>query len=190
MKQMSLNNWAMSLSTQMIYKLLKLKTMIKYTKLLVLGLFLLTLSGLNAQSISSSLGVYVFPANNQNAATQEADETACFKWAKQQTGYDPMNPTQVTAAQVDTSNDGSAVKGAAVGAAGGAAIGAIAGDAGTGAAIGAVVGGVRGRRSKKANEQAQQQANEQGAAAYSADLANDYNKAFSVCMEGKGYTVK
>jgi uncharacterized protein YcfJ len=164
--------------------------MIKYTKLLILGLFLLTLGGINAQSISSSLGLYVFPAKNQNAATQEADETACFKWAKEQTGYDPINPTQVTAAPVDTSNDGSAVKGAAVGAAGGAAIGAIAGDAGKGAAIGAVVGGVRGRRSKNMNEQAQQQANEQGAAAYSADLAADYNKAFSVCMEGKGYTIK
>jgi uncharacterized protein YcfJ len=174
----------------MICKFFKLETMIKYMKLLILGLFLLTVAGLNAQSISSSLGLYVFPAKNQNAATQEVDETDCFTWAKQQTGYDPINPTQVTAAQVDTSNDGSAVKGAAVGAAGGAAIGAIAGDAGKGAAIGAVVGGVRGRRSKKMHDQAQQQANEQGAAAYSADLANDYNKAFAACMEGKGYTVK
>ena len=164
----------------------------KYFLLLSISILTVSLNLVNAQSnsISQSLGVYVFPANNQSGATQEADEMACFKWAKEQTGYDPMNPTQVTAAQVDTSNDGSAVKGAAVGAAGGAAIGAIAGDAGTGAAVGAVVGGVRGRRAKKANEQAQQQANEQGAAAYSAELANDYNKAFTVCMEGKGYTVK
>ena len=164
--------------------------MTKYSKLLVLGLFLLSLGGLNAQSISSSLGLYVFPANNQNAATQEADETACFKWAKQQSGYDPMNPTVYKGAEVDQSVDGTAVKGAAVGAAGGAAIGAIAGDAGTGAAIGAVVGGVRGRRSKKMNEQAQQQANDQGAAAATQAAAKDYNKAFTVCMEGKGYTVK
>lgn len=157
---------------------------------MILGLFLLSIGGLNAQSISSSLGLYVFPANNQNAATQEADETACFKWAKQQSGYDPMNPTVYQGAEVDQSADGAAVKGAAVGAAGGAAIGAIAGDAGTGAAIGAVVGGVRGRRSKKMNEQAQQQANDQGAAAATQAAAKDYNKAFTVCMEGKGYTVK
>ena len=190
MRQMFWNNWAMFLSIQMIYKFYKLNKMTKYSKLLVLGLFLLSLGGLNAQSISSSLGLYVFPANNQSAATQEADETACFKWAKQQSGYDPMNPTVYQGAEVDQSADGSAVKGAAVGAAGGAAIGAIAGDAGTGAAIGAVVGGVRGRRSKKMNEQAQQQANDQGATAATQAAAKDYNKAFTVCMEGKGYTVK
>lgn len=143
-----------------------------------------------AQGIGSSLGLYVFPANNQSAATQEADETACFKWAKNQTGYDPMNPTQVVGAEVDRSADGSAVGGAAVGAAGGAAIGAIAGDAGKGAAIGAVVGGVRGRRSKVVGDEMQQQANDAGAAAKQKELANDYNKAFSACMEGKGYTVK
>ena len=143
-----------------------------------------------AQSMSNSLGIYVFPANDQDTATQDADEMACYKWAINQTGYDPLNPTVVQAAEVDTSADGTAVKGAAVGAAGGAAVGAIAGDAGKGAAIGATVGGVRGIRAKKGGDAQQQQANDQAAAATSADLANDYKKAFSVCMEGKGYTVK
>ena len=143
-----------------------------------------------AQSMSNSLGIYVFPANDQDTATQDADEMACYKWAINQTGYDPLNPTVVQAAEVDTSADGTAVKGAAVGAAGGAAVGAIAGDAGKGAAIGATVGGVRGIRAKKGGDAQQQQANEQAAAATSAALANDYNKAFAVCMEGKGYTVK
>lgn len=157
---------------------------------ILLSIFLSGVSGLKAQSISSSLGLYVFPAKNQDAATQEADEMACFKWAKEQSGYDPMNPTVYQGAQVDRSADGSAVGGAALGAAGGAAIGAIAGDAGKGAAIGAVVGGVRGRRSKVVGDQRQQQANDQAAAQKTKAAANDYNKAFSVCMEGKGYTVK
>jgi len=152
--------------------------------------FCVSFQNVKAQSMSNSLGIYVFPANNQDQATQDADEMACYKWAINQTGYDPLNPPVVQAAEVDTSTDGSAVKGAAVGAAGGAAVGAIAGDAGKGAAIGATVGGVRGVRGKKLKEGRQQQANEQAAAATSADLANDYNKAFSVCMEGKGYTVK
>ncbi len=147
-------------------------------------------STMEAQSISSSLGLYVFPANNQDAATQEADEMACFKWAKQQSGYDPMNPTVYQGETVDRSADGRAIGGAARGAAGGAAIGAIAGDAGKGAAIGAVVGGVRGRRSKVVGDERQQQSNDQAAAAASKNAANDYNKAFSVCMEGKGYTIK
>ena len=148
--------------------------------------------GLNAQSssISGSLGLYVFPAEGQDAATQEADEAACFKWAKQQSGYDPLNPTVAVGAEVDRSADGSAVGGAAVGAAGGAAIGAIAGDAGKGAAIGAVVGGVRGRRSKVVGDERQQQANDQAAAAENQRMAQDYNNAFSACMQGKGYTVK
>lgn len=158
---------------------------------LMIGAFImLSTSLVNAQSISSSLGLYVFPGNNQSAAQQDADETECFKWAKQQSGYDPMNPTVYQGAEVDQSADGSAVKGAAVGAAGGAAIGAIAGDAGTGAAIGAVVGGVRGRRAKKAGDQQQQQANDQAASQASQAAAADYNKAFAACMEGKGYTVK
>ena len=140
--------------------------------------------------IAKSLGLYVFPSNDQDKATQEADEMACFKWAKEQTGYDPLNPTQVVGATVDKSADGTAVKGSARGAAGGAAIGAIAGDTGKGAAIGATVGAVRGRRAKVGGDAKQQQANDQGAAAKSKELENDYKKAFSVCMEGKGYTIK
>lgn len=147
---------------------------------------------MSAQSagIAKSLGLYIFPSNDQDTATQNADEAACYTWAKEQTGYDPLNPPTVQAAPVDKSPDGSAIKGAAVGSAGGAAIGAIAGDAGKGAAIGAVVGGVRGRRSSKKAAAAQEQNNSQAAANQSAAMLNDYKKAFSACMEGKGYTIK
>lgn len=156
----------------------------------LVGIAYLSTQNMLAQSLSNSLGVYVFPANNQNQATQDADESECYKWAINQTGYDPLNPTVVQGAEVDTSADGSALRGSARGAAGGAAIGAIAGDAGKGAAIGATAGAVRGHRAKKSGDAQQQQANDQAAAAASADMAADYNKAFSVCMEGKGYTVK
>jgi hypothetical protein len=141
-------------------------------------------------SISQGLGLYVFPSNNQTQDQLDADEMECFKWAKQQTNYDPLNPTQVEVKQADTSLDGSAVVGSAKGAAAGAAIGAIAGDAGKGAAIGAVAGGLRGRRARKYGDAVEQAYNEQDAAATSQELADNYNKAFSACMEGKGYTVK
>jgi hypothetical protein len=143
-----------------------------------------------SNSIASSLGLYVFPAKGQDQATQDTDETACYKWAMSQTGYDPMNPTKVQAAQVDKSPDGSAIVGSAGGAAAGAAIGAIAGDAGEGAAIGAVVGALRGRRARISHNQQEQQANNQAAANQNTAMKNDYNNAFSACMEGKGYTVK
>ena len=141
-------------------------------------------------SFSKSLGLYVFPAKKQSAETQSKDETECYKWAVQQSNYDPMNPTKVEAKQVDKSADGSAVVGAAKGAAAGVAIGAIAGDAGKGAAIGAVAGGLAGRRAKKVGDAQEQQQNEQAAGQVSAEMKNSFNKAFSACMEAKGYTVK
>ena len=164
----------------------------KNIKLLFTIIFLLT--GVNEaiaqNSISKSLGLYVFPSDGQDQKQQEADETTCFNWAKQQTGYDPMNPTKVVVAKADTSLDGSAVAGAAGGAAAGAAIGAIAGDVGQGAAIGAIVGGLRGRRARMVGDQQEQQQNNKAAAAQTQKLKDDYNKAFVACMEGKRYTVK
>jgi len=152
----------------------------------------LTVSGQETESIAiaKSLDLFMFPAEDQDQATQDADELACYKWAMEQTDYDPINPPQIQAAQVDTSPDGSAVRGAARGAAAGAAIGAITGDAGEGAAVGAVVGGMSGRRAKKASSQQQQQQNNQAAVAKEKELLDRFKKAFSACMEGKGYTVK
>jgi Glycine zipper len=153
-------------------------------------------------SISSSLGVFVFPAKNQSTTQQSTDEGACYGWAKSQTGIDPMNiqppaPSQPSEQQASSSGGGERARGAARGAAGGAVIGAIAGDAGTGAAAGAAAGAMAGgaaRRRGKQEAAAQQQQQEQQAAqqqqAAIAQQKATYNKAFSACMEGKGYTVK
>jgi outer membrane lipoprotein SlyB len=108
----------------------------------------------------------------------------------EQSGVDPLNPTKVEAKKVDTNPDGSAVVGAAKGAAAGVAIGAIAGDAGKGAAIGAVVGGLAGRRAKKYGDAQEQQKNNQDAAKQQTAMTDSFKKAFTVCLEGKGYTVK
>ena len=141
-------------------------------------------------SITSGLGLYVFPSNAQDQATQDTDELTCYRWAKEQSGVDPMNPPEVQAAEADQSLDGSAIKGAAGGAAAGAAIGAISGDAGEGAAIGAILGGLRGNRARRNRQARQQQANDMSAAITEQELMNNFKKAFSACMEGKGYTVK
>jgi len=141
-------------------------------------------------SVANSLNMYVFPANEQSKEQQEQDEFQCYKWAVEQSGVDPMNPPEVQAEQVDTSPDGTAVRGAARGAAGGAAVGAIAGDAGKGAAIGATAGAIRGRRSKVYSDANQQEQANQQASATEAELMNSFKNAYSVCLEGKGYTVK
>ncbi len=139
---------------------------------------------------TKKVDVYVFPANDQSQEQQEKDQTECYKWAVQQSGVDPLNPPKVEAEQVQSGPDGSAVRGAARGAAAGAAIGAIAGDAGEGAAIGAVAGGLRGRRASRVGKAQQQQANNQAATQANTDLMNKFKKAYTACLEGKGYTVK
>lgn len=141
-------------------------------------------------SFAKSLGIYVFPAKNQDAVTQQKDDGDCYRWAVEQSGIDPINPPKVEAEKVDTSPDGTAVRGAARGAAAGVAIGAIAGDAGKGAAIGAVAGGLAGRRAKVVGDAQQQQKNDQAAAAQQTAMTDSFKKAFTVCLEGKGYTVK
>lgn len=141
-------------------------------------------------TIAKGLGLYVFPTKNQDQATQDADEMACYKWAIEQTGVDPINPPEIKAEEVDRSVDGTAVRGAARGAAAGAAIGAIAGDTGKGAAIGATAGAIRGRRAKVVGDEMEQQANNEAAAAQTQEMMDNFNKAFSACLEGKGYNVK
>lgn len=141
-------------------------------------------------SIAKGLGMYVFPAQDQDKDQQEFDEYKCYKWAIGETGTDPLNLPEIKAEQVDAGPDGAAVGGAARGAAAGAAIGAIAGDAGKGAAIGATAGALRGRRASRYRKAKKQKQNEAAAKKAEEDRMNDFKKAFSVCMTGKGYTIQ
>lgn len=138
---------------------------------------------------SKKVGLYVFPAKEQSAAQQAEDETYCYQWGVQQSGIDPLNPPNVQAQQVQTGPDGSAVGGAARGALAGVAIGAIAGDAGKGAAIGAASGAMVGHRRSRVGRSQQQQANNQAADQAEGDMMNSFKKAYSACLQGKGYTV-
>ena len=131
--------------------------------------------------------LYVFPAKGQSQQQTEKDKFSCYGWAKNQTGFDPMNPPQVQAA-APRSGPG-VLGGAARGAARGAIIGAIAGDAGKGAAIGAAAGGItRGFRNR--NQRNKQQSQQQQQASQINRMRSDYDRAYSVCLEGKGYTVR
>jgi hypothetical protein len=130
--------------------------------------------------------VFVYPKENQSKEQQEQDTFTCYKWAKEQTGFDPTKPVEQASAPPPK---GGAVSGAAKGAAVGAIGGAIAGDAGKGAAVGAGVGAAAGthkrRQAEKQQEAAQQQASKQHEAS-----VEGYQRAYGVCMEGKGYSVK
>ena len=147
-------------------------------------------SKMTYNQISLGLELFLFPTNDQSKQQQKVDEFECYKWAMDRTGIDPLNlPKQEVVVQ--TGPTGGAVKGAARGAAAGAAIGAIANnDAGEGAAVGAIVGGMRGRRSGKQAQAQQNQQAQANAAAADEETMNMFKKAFSACIEGKGYAVK
>ena len=135
----------------------------------------------------------VYPAKGQSDEQMEKDKYECYNWAKQQSGFDPMQVPTATSAPPPQQDEGPGlVGGAARGGLGGLAVGAIAGDAGQGAAIGAVVGGLFGglRHSDRSssNEQQQQQWENQQTANY-ANQRNNYNRAYSACLGGRGYTV-
>ena len=139
------------------------------------------------QSISSSIGVIVYPAKGQSAQQQNGDEGECYAWAKQQTGIDPVATASAPTKQEGPAvGGGERVKGAAGGALGGLAIGAIAGDAGKGAAIGAVAGTMVGGHRARKNKAAKEEQAEQNKAA----TLQHFNKAFGACMEARGYTIK
>lgn len=150
-----------------------------------------TVSGQSTgDAVAKKVGVYVFPAQGQSEEQLDDDESYCYKWAVKQSGYDPINPTIVVAGEVDKGPDGSAVKGSAKGALTGAAIGAISGDAGQGAAIGAVSGAVLGHHRGRMRQGMEQAGADQMAYEQTQQLIDGFKKAFSVCLEGKGYTVK
>lgn len=147
-------------------------------------------SKMTYNQISQSLKLFVYPTKGQSQDKQKADEFECYKWATEQSGVDPMNITKTQAAPKQEGPTGAGVTGAAKGAIVGTAIGAVSGDAGKGAAYGAIAGGVAGRRAgKQAQKQQNQQAQTTAAATDQAKI-DSFKKAFSVCIEGKGYTIK
>lgn len=137
--------------------------------------------------------VYIYPSRGQSPQQEAFDKGQCYSWGVQQSGFDPANPqVAVPPPPVPQAPQGGLFRGAFGGAALGAVGGAIGGNAGEGAAIGAGVGALFGglRRARWAEEQQQQQASytAQQQSAMSQGRA-DYNRAFSACMTGRGYTV-
>ncbi|BAU65320.1 hypothetical protein STA3757_27020 [Stanieria sp. NIES-3757] len=133
--------------------------------------FMIVLVGLTIAATTTNLAQaqQVYPAQGQSNGQQASDEQECSSWASSQTGYQPSGNSSSGEIVSDR-----ALRGAARGAGIGAIGGLIAGDAGTGAAIGAAVGGVSGgirNQEEKGHK-------------------NEFDRAFTACMEGRGYSVK
>ena len=131
----------------------------------------------------------VYPAKGQSAERMARDKQACTAWAQQQgAGYHVAGgpPPEWSPAP------GSVLRSGARGAALGAIGGAIAGDAGKGAAIGAAVSGtarlMHNFRAARMRDEEEEAWRERQARAQAAEREN-FNRAFSACMRGRGYTV-
>ncbi|UFP96202.1 hypothetical protein [Gloeobacter morelensis] len=134
--------------------------------------------------------IYIYPDRGQSEQQQEQDKIACHDWAVQKTGVDPLQATSAPSPAAQPQKPQAAMaRGAAQGALLGTGTGAITGNVGTGAAVGAGAGLLRtGRSQRRAQaEKAQQQQALQ--VSKQADM-KEFGRAFSACLEGRGYTVR
>jgi hypothetical protein len=114
-------------------------------------------------------GYSAYPQRGQTPEQRSRDQYECQGWAKQQTGYDPGT-------EIARGAGTGAVLGALGGAAIGAATGAVTGHAGKGAAIGAIGGGIGGAVL--------------GGSGASTQNRDGFDRAYAVCMTGRGYGVR
>jgi len=127
----------------------------------------------------------VYPAHGQSPQKQQDDEGACYGWAKQSTGIDPVAVAQ--APPPPQGPTGARVGGATRGAAAGAIIGDVShNDAGHGAAVGATAGALAGGARSRQQHAAQAQAAQTG----KQNTMATYWHAYGACMQGRGYTVQ
>lgn len=130
----------------------------------------------------------VFPAKGQSTQQQNADLQECRNWAINQSGVDPSK-LAAPASSAQQQDGKPVLKSAAAGAAVGGLGGSLGGEFGKGAAAGAVVGGLAGGIRKRRQGQATASVDQQAQQVYQQQI-NNYNRAYSACLEGKGYTVK
>ena len=131
----------------------------------------------------------IYPKDGQDKEQQEQDEFQCYRWARDETAFDPMEvPTATEAPPQQAAKKGGVGRGAVRGAAVGGIIDGSDG-AKTGAAAGALVGGMRRSSQNKSEAQAQAQWEQEQAQIY-AQNRNNYNRAYAACLEGRGYTVR
>jgi len=160
----------------------------RITILIMVSTFLLLTGVASAQELA------IYPSKGQSAEQMEQDKFQCYSWAKNESGFDPMAiPTASAPPPQKEAQKGGVVKGGAKGAVAGGAIGAITGNTKKGLKVGAATGAVTGgvRRSKQTkNEDKKRKDWEQQQGQQYAQGRNNYNRAYSACMEGRGYSVK
>lgn len=143
--------------------------------------------------------VVAYPARGQSAGQLDRDRYECHLWAVRQTGFDPSIPGVPPHQRVRIVQGPPAGAAVAGGAVTGAVLGAVVSgphDAGEGALIGAAAGAVIGAITESSRAEAtrrvdateqQRQAQESAGEEQKAD---DYRRAITACLTGRGYSVR
>ncbi len=137
--------------------------------------------------LANAQDLFIYAAQGQSQDQQDLDEVQCRRFATERTGFDPRATPTATTARPQT--QGGAVGGAARGALLGTAVGAVSGNARRGASIGAAGGGMMGGMRRRDSQRQQDQWARQESANYQQNR-NEFNRAFSACLEGRGYVVR
>lgn len=141
----------------------------------------------------------VFPKQGQNKAQQIQDKGYCEIWAKDETGVDPsyirgkldmIDSRGNESSSSGRRGGGRILRGAALGAAMGGLDDAIDNQTGKRAAQGAVLAASRSRQARKQAYQ-NKQASSNAKTRQNLETSYDkYSRAYSACMDAKGYSVK
>lgn len=143
--------------------------------------------------------VYFYPDQGQSPEQQDRDRYECNSWAVKQSGFDPSLPQFSTSRRIVSRPDPEPGRDTAAGTVVGAMVGAVASDphhtaegAAIGAIAGAVIGAVSDQNRKEAADRAESAAmeREQSRSDRLAGNINDYRRAMSACLSGRGYTVR
>ncbi len=146
-----------------------------------------------------STQVYFYPTAGQSPERQDRDRYECYLWAVKQTGFDPSQPHLAPHQRVEVVAKPPSGQNAAAGAAVGAVIGATVSrphnsveGAVAGAVIGAVIGAATDTARREQAERAQQRYSRRSAqhAAHIEEQVQNYRRAMSACLEGRGYKVE
>jgi hypothetical protein len=154
-------------------------------------ILLCTAKNASADTLISSVGLFVFPSKGQSSEQQAKDDYECYNWAKEQSNYDPVNPPVIEQVAAKSGPDGSRVRGALRGAARGAILGEVIDDESRkGAQIGAAAGAMSAGSSRRKNAQQEAAQINNANAAGQQTLVDNFKKAATICLEAKDYAVK
>ena len=163
-------------------------------------LIVLCLGVLIAKSAFSVSEPMIFPKEGQSREQQRLDKQYCGSWAQQETGVDPSyvkaklemtNDNVASAASGDKPSFGRRLmRGAALGAAMGGIDDGIDNNVGKRAVQGVVLSGSRTRQDRQQYQRDQQLNGQLQRKMQLEEQYDKYMRAFAVCMDAKGYSVK